>query len=216
MNNGSNLAVSANRGITLGANGGALQAGWTGDTLTINSVITGSGALTINNDVGTIYLAGANTYTGNTTILGNLRLSNALALQNSVVNYSSGSLTFDSGVTSATLGGLSGSQNLSLLNTAGTPAAVALSVSSNTTGTTFSGIISGSGSLTKTGTGIWILSGSNTYTGGTTVAAGRLQTANTNALGTGSVTISNGGTLCPNIRNELGHDQRHRFYRNWR
>src|SRR3546814_8809489 len=38
------------------------------------------------------------------------------------------------------------------------------------------------------------LSGSNTYTGGTTISAGTLQLAAADALGTGGVTV-NGGTL---------------------
>ena len=49
-------------------------------------------------------------------------------------------------------------------------------------------------SLTKSGAGLMLLTGSNTYTGGTTVAAGILQVGSATALGTGSLTI-NGGTL---------------------
>src|SRR6185503_638132 len=39
---------------------------------------------------------------------------------------------------------------------------------------TFSGLIIGTGSLFKLGTGTWTLTGDNTYTGQTTVAAGTL------------------------------------------
>ncbi|MBV9007596.1 MAG: autotransporter-associated beta strand repeat-containing protein [Verrucomicrobia bacterium] len=63
-----------------------------------------------------------------------------------------------------------------------------------------SGIISGSGgglSVTKSGSGTWILTGSNTYTGGTTVSAGTLLVDDTSGsgTGTGSVTVSGTGTL---------------------
>lgn len=54
----------------------------------------------------------------------------------------------------------------------------------------------GATSLTKSGGGTWVLSGSNTYTGGTTISAGLLQANNNNALGSvnGSLTV-NGGVL---------------------
>ncbi len=53
-----------------------------------------------------------------------------------------------------------------------------LSVGSNNLSTTVSGMISGTGgSLNKVGTGTLTLSGTNTYTGGTTITAGTLQAA---------------------------------------
>ncbi|EBP8532846.1 fibronectin-binding autotransporter adhesin ShdA [Salmonella enterica] len=54
-------------------------------------------------------------------------------------------------------------------------------------------ILSGSGSLVKTGTGELTLSGDNTYSGGTTISGGTLIAANVNALGSGD--IDNSGTL---------------------
>src|SRR6202034_296356 len=45
-------------------------------------------------------------------------------------------------------------------------------------GVTFSGDVSGTGSLNQMGTGTLTLTGANTYTGGTTISAGTLQIGN--------------------------------------
>jgi len=62
--------------------------------------------------------------------------------------------------------------------------------------------ISGSGTLTKQGTGTLILSGNNTYTGGTVLAQGILEADSNKAFGTGNVT-NNGGTISENVPDSL-------------
>ena len=52
--------------------------------------------------------------------------------------------------------------------------------------------IGGSGSLTKTGGGLLMLAGANTYTGGTSVENGTLQLGSNNALGLGGLTADSG------------------------
>ena len=59
-----------------------------------------------------------------------------------------------------------------------------------------SGAINGSGTLTKSGGGILIVSGNNVYIGGTTLTGGTLLINNTLGSGTGSGAVNvNGGTL---------------------
>ncbi len=154
-----------------------------GFNATWSGVLSGAGALT-KAGAGTLTLSGANTYTGDTTIAagGTLLLGHVNALQDSTLTTATG-LSFGS-LTAANLGGLSGSQNLSLINTLG--AAVNLNVGANNADTTYSGILLRTGSLTKSGTGTLTLSGANTYTGGTTVSAGTL-TGSTSSL-QGSIT----------------------------
>ena len=62
----------------------------------------------------------------------------------------------------------------------------------------YAGSISGSGQVTEQGGGMLILSGSNTYTGATTVNASTLQIGNGGSgeyLASASVTMSNNATL---------------------
>jgi autotransporter-associated beta strand protein len=140
-------------------------------------------------------VTGANTFTGSTVISsGTLILGNSLALQDSTLNYSSGTLSSGT-LTAVILAGLTGSQNLSLNNASS--AAVALTLGNNNVTSGYSGGMTGGGSLTKAGSGTVTLSGSNTYTGTTTASAGSLTL--TGVLGnTGSYTgeiNANGGTL---------------------
>lgn len=62
------------------------------------------------------------------------------------------------------------------------------------TNNTFAGVIS-NGGLTKAGSGVLILSGSNTYAGVTTVSDGELVGRSDSAFGTNNVTVADGATL---------------------
>jgi autotransporter-associated beta strand protein len=71
-----------------------------------------------------------------------------------------------------------------------------LTVGSNNRSTTFSGVIQGSGTLTKIGRGKLVLKHGNTYSGGTTVEHGKLFVNNRGASGTGTGPVQvNGGEL---------------------
>jgi autotransporter-associated beta strand protein len=180
-----------------------------GRTGTINSVITGSGGLsiyldTLNNTTVNAILAGANTFTGTTTVASNrngqsLNLNNSLALQNSTLDYNNygGSIRFNNGLAAFTFGGLQGAQTLDLNNNAAVT--VALTVGGNNGNTTYSGSLTDTvdgGSLIKTGTGTLTLTGASNYTGGTTLNNGTLELGNAAAISTsaGAITFG-GGTL---------------------
>lgn len=59
---------------------------------------------------------------------------------------------------------------------------------------TFSGQFSGTNGITKTGEGTIILSGNNTYSGGTLLEMGELRMTHSNAIGTGTLTVNNLGS----------------------
>ena len=68
-----------------------------------------------------------------------------------------------SSATEATFGGISGNAALNLTTTGNV--AVALTVGGNDVSTTYSGAISGLGGIEKAGTGLLVLSASNSFTG---------------------------------------------------
>jgi len=140
-------------------------------------------------------LSNTNTFSGLTTISGGtLLLAGALAAQNSTVsNLIAGGLTF-SNSPSFIVGGLAGAGNLGLTNPSG--GSITLSVGNNNSNTTYLGVLSGSGALTKLGSGTLTLSSNQTYLGGTTVSAGTLQLGGlANTLSTNGAIIVAGGAL---------------------
>ncbi|MCX5654761.1 MAG: autotransporter-associated beta strand repeat-containing protein, partial [Planctomycetota bacterium] len=178
----------SNNGLKAGSAIGFDTTNASGGTFTIANVIqdttgTGGGAVGLTKTgSGTLTLSAANTHSGTTTLsAGTVNLSNANAVQNSTLTMSGGGLVFDSSVISNAFnfGGLAASASgagydIDLQNNAGSPAPVALTVGGNNADTAYAGVLSGSGSLTKTGTGTLTLSGANTYTGTTTLNGGSL------------------------------------------
>ena len=156
----------------------------------------------------TLTLGGENTYTGATTISsGTIKLDNALAAQHSTIIMNragtSPHLTFGTGIGTFTIGGLSGDTGFELTDTADP---VTLQVGGNGEDTTYSGSLSGDGGgLVKQGTGSATLSGTNTYTGGTTVESGILAATKVAALPQDiydtwtDVTVEGGGALAVNV-----------------
>ena len=184
--------------VTVAANGGTLSQYYDSKSLWLDGKLTGSGTLTINNPntssyqpyAGVHFSNPANTYSGTINITANAAtIDNTYALSNATLNVtgagSSGPIIWGSGVTSIVLGGLSGTYNLA-------NGGNALAVGNNNSSTTYSGILSGAGSLTKLGTGTFTLSGANSYTGATTVSNGLLLV---NGSLAGGVVVGTNGVL---------------------
>lgn len=186
---GSTANLTLNGNTTIGtANGSSNVSVSAGKTLTINSG-TFSGSL-----------AGA----GNVAIGGTVNLNG-----NSIANYTGktilnagGAVTYDSAVTLATLAG-SGSATFAGVSTistidAGTTATLNNNGTSLTLGQgSFSGTITGSGTLIKNGTGLMTLNGNNVdnYTGATTVNAGGTLAFSSGADLSAAGTVTVDGTL---------------------
>jgi autotransporter-associated beta strand protein len=85
--------------------------------------------------------------------------------------------------------------NLGCLVNLGTSGGQTFNVFDSARTLTMSGVISGTGPLTKTGNGILKLSANHLYTGGTVIAGGTLQLGSANTLGAGNVTVQSGATL---------------------
>jgi len=136
--------------------------------------------------VNTLTLNQANTYTGATLVSGGtLVLANNLALQNSIID-TSGTGAIVLSATAPVFGGLSGSTNLASAFAAGYGSVTALGLNPGVGATdAYSGNIANGAAgmtITKSGTGTQILSGSNTYSGATRVSGGMLQFAKVAAL----------------------------------
>ncbi|HEY1379144.1 MAG TPA: autotransporter-associated beta strand repeat-containing protein [Gemmataceae bacterium] len=159
---------------------------------TVPSAITGAGSGgVVQLGTGTLTLSGGNTYTGPTTVsAGTLAAGSpsAFGVNSAVTTATGGTLSVNGrNVAVGSLAGTGGTVN----NNTATPAT--LTVGGNNASTTYGGTIvdgsTGALALTKVGTGTLTLTGTNTYSGGTTINAGAVSVPTDAALGTGPVTI---------------------------
>jgi autotransporter-associated beta strand protein len=198
----SNFSASGNasKSITLSGNGtGEIAGSVVNNNATNTTSITKSGN-------GTWILSGNNTHTGGTTLsAGTLNVNNANALGAGNFTVTGGTIDNTSGapltVASNNLQNWNGNfayNGTSDLNlgTAAVTMNASRTVTVNAGNLAVGGAISGVGfTLTKAGNGTLSLSGSNAYTGGTTLSAGTLNINNANALGSGALTISANTTI---------------------
>ncbi len=194
---------------------------------TFDNASGGSGNV-VKSGADTLTLSGSNSYTGGTTISGGtLVASNVEALgtgdvtNNATLELNTGgdfinniggtgrveksgddtlTLSGSNTYTGGTLinGGTLVASNVEALGTGDVTDNATLALN---TGGTFDNAISGSGQVVKSGDETLTLSGTNSYTGGTTISGGTLVATNVEALGSGDVTddatleLNTGGTF---------------------
>jgi autotransporter-associated beta strand protein len=152
------------------------------------------GSVTING-AGTQEFTGANTYTGATTIETGTLLAgaaNTIPLQSAVVLEQNGTLDMSGAGDNQSIGALGdgGTGNTGTVNLG----ANTLTTGNNNDSSSFGGTITGTGGLTKVGSGFFQLTNSGTYsyTGPTDVNGGTLEVDGTI---TSPVTVNNGATF---------------------
>lgn len=191
---GAGLITLSHTGTITGATFDLLLGGAAGGTL--NSILgTTTGGLT-KSDAGSWTLSGSNTFTGTATFsAGTLKLGAAGVIPDACAVTLSG--TLDMNGFSETIGSLAGTGTVDNTGGAGT---FTLTAGGDNSNTTFSGVIQNTSqtiALTKEGTGVWTLSGTNTHTGLTTINAGSMKLGNTAALGStlSGTSITSGANL---------------------
>ena len=158
-----------------------------GTTATINSVISDVGVVggsqLVKTDPGTLILNGVNTYAGGTAVNGGVL---QVAADNNL-GAAAGGLSFDTGT--LRYGAAFDTARAVTLNAGGG------SFDTNGNNVALTGIVSGAGSLTKTGAGTLTLANANAYGGGTALNAGTLVLGTSTSAGTGAIAMAGGTTL---------------------
>lgn len=177
---------TSNRAVTLNAGDGTFDTN--GYSAALSGTISGTGGLT-KSGTGTLTLTGTSTYSGATTATaGTLQAGAASAFSSSSAFTVNSGATLDLNNFTQSIGSLSGAGNVTL----GT---ATLTTGGDNTSTRFSGAISGTGGLTKSGTGTLTLTGTySTYSGATMINGGALEVDGSIAA-SASVTVNSGATL---------------------
>ncbi|MDQ0032879.1 autotransporter-associated beta strand protein [Variovorax boronicumulans] len=155
-----------------------------GMTATIASELTGTGGV-VKEDLGTLVLDGINSYSGGTLVkAGILQIASDANL-----GTAAGGLALEGGATLRVTGDTASTRVVSLgagVDTFDIDPIRTLALN---------GVVTGAGSLRKTGAGILQLGAANFYAGGTEVAAGSLEALVTGALGAGPVSVADNASL---------------------
>lgn len=173
----------------------------TGSQLRIESMLSGSSGVSTSG-TGITIMAGANNYSGTTTLGGTVRLDGGSAIPDTspVVGVSGASVTL---LADETIGDLSGTGSITI-------GSKTLRVGTATAASSFGGAFTGAGSWIKQGTGTLTLSGQSSFTGTVIVSEGNVSTQGPAADGAfpnaASVTINNGGTVTSGSNGLFGYN----------
>jgi autotransporter-associated beta strand protein len=156
-------------------------------SLSMSGIVSGSGSLA-QIGAGTLTLTGSNTYTGGTTLsAGTLAFTSGALGTTGAISFTGNSTLQWSGANTQDI-----SSRLVINN--GVDATLDVGTNNVTLASGFGG--SGTGALTKVGSGTLTLAGNNSYSGGTTISAGTLQVGNNTTAGTvGSGTVVDNASL---------------------
>ncbi len=209
MNWNSDFTFIGTNDLNLGAGAVTMNASRiltiTSSALTVGGAISGVGFSLTKNGSGALILGGANTFTGGVILnAGTLGINNAAALGNGSFTIAGGTIDNTSGaaITNSRNNTISWNANFTFagsndlnLGTGAVTMNASRTVTTSSSNLTMGGVISGVGfSLTKNGSGVLILGGANTFSGGVILNAGTLGIHNAAALGNGTFTIA-GGTI---------------------
>lgn len=209
LTNGYSGSSTLNLGQTISVAAGQTGTLNMGNRMVLGGSVSGAGTLNINlgttqsrddfsnswtGFTGTVNIAGS----GTARLLNNGGGFNPLSFASATVDLGGSAFlqpSNNSGGNTYSFGALSGSSTTAGIVGPSQGGTTTLSVGALNTSTSFAGSIQGNTSLTKVGTGTLALTGSNTYTGTTTVSAGSLQVSATGSTGTGAVSVASTGTL---------------------
>ena len=177
--------VTTSRAFTFGAGGGAVDTVGTA-AVTITGGTSGNGAL-IKLGTGTLTLTGASTRTGITVAFEGVLRAGIVDAFGSGTMQVGPTGTLDLNNFDQSVGSISGAGMVTL-------GSATLTTGADDLSTLFGGDISGTGGLVKTGAGVLVLTGTNTYSGGTTVSAGALSATTPACRATSQTTESSSST----------------------
>ncbi|MGN7919686.1 autotransporter-associated beta strand repeat-containing protein, partial [Lysobacter sp. 22409] len=167
--------TSINRGFTLGASGAGIDVSDSATTLTVSGTAVGAGAFT-KSGAGTLVLSGANTYTGANNVTGGVlragTATNAFGAGGAMNLSNTAGVTLDLNNFDNMIGPLNGGGA-----NGGNVTLGSATLRINGGNGNYSGTISGTGGVWRSGGGVQIFNGCNhTYTGATTLQAASLTT----------------------------------------
>jgi len=182
--------LSANRGITVGTGGGGFN--MSAAPMTVSGAVAGIGGLTVTGGSQLLTMNGVNSFTGGFTMNGggNVTIGSSGKLSGAgSVTITSGTLTLNNSATTIT--SLSGAGGLAFANGH-------VLTTGDSTSPSFTGVISGTGSIVKQGSGSQTLGGgsANSFSGSITINNGSIVAGKANALGnTANGLALDGGTF---------------------